>query len=123
MTNEEANIATAEACGYTILDKPDLSGGAACYALNKQGIPVCGIPDYGNDLNAMREAVMTLPSDLRELYGRNLYVAVDASMDRHPELDEALGLMAHPEVLYYTSTADPSIVQEAFLRTKGKWRE
>lgn len=51
MTNQELNIAIAEACGWT--DIPIIGG---MYGQTP-------IPDYCNDLNAMHEAEKTLTKD------------------------------------------------------------
>ena len=54
MTNEEINIAIAEACGWTTKHKGLWVERLQTYA---------ALPDYINDLNAMREAQELLDDD------------------------------------------------------------
>ena len=60
MTNEQINVAIAQACGWTILKKPLSGFGFAAYAKEPNGDPSPGIPDYCDDLNAMHEAEKTV---------------------------------------------------------------
>ena len=67
MTENEINIAIAESMGWTRLPKkPEYIGQGKWTDPN--GIPKITSPDYCNDLNAMHEAVETLPRTLRLRY-------------------------------------------------------
>ena len=76
MTNEEINIAIAEACGWRIAGRvlPEYKESAtACWIRpNGDEWQEESLPDYCNDLNAIRDAVMTLPENKRVLYGVRL---------------------------------------------------
>lgn len=65
-------------------------------------------PNYCNDLNAIREAVMTLPENKQVLYGGHLAWACG-----HTDKG-SVGL-------WKISTATARQRAEAFLRTLGKW--
>ena len=68
MTNEQINVAIAQACGWTILKKPLSGFGFAAYAKEPNGDPSPGIPDYCDDLNAMHEAEKVLTDDQFKWY-------------------------------------------------------
>jgi hypothetical protein len=100
MTNEQINVAIAQACGWTILKKPLSGFGFAAYAKEPNGDPSPGIPDYCDDLNAMHEAEDELSGNQYMVYALMLD-AVEGSL---------FGIRA---------TARQRA--EAFLRTLEKW--
>ncbi len=100
MTDEQINVAIAEACGWK---KP-----ARKTVLNEKGYFVTQHaqppPNYCNDLNAMHEAENTLTD-------ANMFV-----MAHHIER-----LVSAKGQHYFHATARQRA--EAFLRTLGKWEE
>ena len=102
MTNEQINVAIAQACGWTILKKPLSGFGFAAYAKEPNGDPSPGIPEYCDDLNAMHEAEDELSGNQYMVYALMLD-AVEGSL---------FGIRA---------TARQRA--EAFLKTLGKWEE
>lgn len=65
------------------------------------------IPDYCNDLNAMREAEKTLTDAEWDAYDDQLLALTPGSWNRHKSV-------IHPS---------PLTKAQAFLRVKGKWIE
>jgi len=107
MTNEQINVAIAQACGWTILKKPLSGFGFAAYAKEPNGDPSPGIPDYCDDLNAMHEALVLLNTwRLRDNYFGWLREILDAEFDN-----------------WKVYAASPRHCAEALLRTLGKWEE
>jgi len=103
MTNEQINIAIAEACGHINVRM----WGGSCIAsagISTDGIywGSYGVPDYCNDLNAMHEAVRTLKSRERITYSDLLH--------------QIAGYHS-----YDVSEATARQRAEAFLKTIGKW--
>jgi hypothetical protein len=94
MTNEQINIAIAEACGWTDT-KIVNEGGKLMYGQTE-------VPDYCNDLNAMHKAVRILKSRERITYTDLLH--------------EIAGYHS-----YDVSEATARQRAEAFLRTINKW--
>lgn len=113
MSEEQINIAIAEACGWTILETPIDDHGYASYAKDPNGCPCPGIPDYCRDLNAMHEAEETLELQDAGRYADDLRDVV-LLRTRLPWVDA--GSFAH---IYATARQRA----EAFLRTIGKWKE
>jgi hypothetical protein len=103
MTNEQINVAIAQACGWTILKKPLSGFGFAAYAKEPNGDPSPGIPDYCADLNAMHEAEKVLTIIEQGHYWDHLKDLTDEGFDQ----------------LHATARHRA----EAFLRTVGKWEE
>jgi hypothetical protein len=107
MTNEQINIAIAEACGWQFVTyketfaKPP-NGGPCQY---KEGIP-----NYYNDLNAMHEAEKVLTNEQWHKYDEELYIITGSSL-----LDEA-----QRKKRIHTTAPQKA---EAFLKTLGKWEE
>jgi len=105
MTNEQINIAIAEACGWRIAERvsPEAKEDAtACWIRpNGDEWQEESLPDYCNDLNAMHEAEKTLNSEQLHDYYENL---------------ELVNGWEYP-----SSTARQRA--EAFLKTLGKWEE
>lgn len=110
MSEEQINIAIAEACGWREVfqgvgpnkhrclgDRPerDENGNIVAY------YEACSVPDYCADLNAMHEAEKTLNSEQLHDYYENL---------------ELVNGWEYP-----SSTARQRA--EAFLKTLGKWEE
>jgi hypothetical protein len=106
MTNEEINIAIAEACGWQFVTyketfaKPP-NGGPCQY---KEGIP-----NYCKDLNAMHEAEKTLILTKRGEYLWHLAL-ICCNCEEGSRTFE-------------TTTATAKQRAEAFLKTLGKWEE
>jgi hypothetical protein len=103
MTDEQINIAIAEACGR--VQRPD-----GYWFPPGSNVGSAGIANYCNDLNAMREAEMTLPLGRnRKQWGNSL-----------AEFRCYLRLIAgHGGSIHATARQRA----EAFLRTLGKWEE
>ena len=101
MTNEQINIAIAEECGWTTKHKGLWVEQLQTYA---------ALPDYCNDLNAMHEAVTTLPENKWVLYGVRL-----AWECGHTD-KKSVGL-------WHISTATAYHRAVAFLKTLEKWDE
>jgi len=94
MTNEQINIAIAEACGW---DSDDIARGYTLCQFTEY------VPDYCNDLNAMHEAEKVLMrADLLFEYG--MHISIDHKYD-------------------YLLRATARQRAEAFLRTLGKWEQ
>jgi hypothetical protein len=110
MTNEQINIAIAEACGWKhyhedLWVNPDFSGDPDGFSELQ-----CGdLPDYINDLNAMHEAENHLKSDEKESYWNQLYEKCDRSV------------FSRVEDNYKMLRATASQRAEAFLKTIGRW--
>jgi hypothetical protein len=99
MTNEQINIAIAEACGWYEEDNESeicWTRDELTYCLHEDELP-----NYCNDLNAMHEAEKVLTNEQWVAYGKEL---------------SRLGVfpMVHANAKERT---------EAFLRTFGKWEE
>jgi hypothetical protein len=107
MTNEQINVAIAQACGWTILKKPLSGFGFAAYAKEPNGDPSPGIPDYCDDLNAMHEAEKSISNDLWQCYFNQL-----ARVTKAEQSDDRV---------FFCATARHRA--EAFLRVMGKWKE
>jgi hypothetical protein len=110
MTNEQINIAIAEACGWYEEDNESeicWTRDELTYYLHEDELP-----DYCNDLNAMHEAEKTLSGDQWLDYMLNL----QAVLVRHPNRDK---WTVCRELRHATARQ----LAEAFLRTLGKWKE
>jgi hypothetical protein len=123
MKPEEQRIAIAEACGYKWVEnvrvRSNSQSGAWCSAdgwynpkTKEISDDMCDLPNYLNDLNAMREAENKLSKDHRKQLVYVLLRVVIADLDRYtPEIDKF-------RVLYFATAAQRA---EAFIRTIGKW--
>jgi len=124
MTNEQINIAIAEACGLDVIQNPHGSkdrpeawktGFFTPKAAKQRRISwpssaiVKVIPDYCNDLNAMHEAEKVLP---RQLYH------VDYWQKGYGRFQTIVS-----EMTVTPFSAAASQRAEAFLKTIGKWEE
>ena len=117
MTNEQINIAIAEACGWKVISdtlcciKPDING-------DPEVEPIAPMPDYCEDLNAMHEAEKVLIDTGRMMeYGAVLYWIVVPQIARHD--DHFIDWM----IAGYLTSATARQRAEAFLRTLGEWEE
>ena len=111
MTEEQINIAIAEACGWTHFELITTQY-TALRADGKWDI----IPDYCNNLNAMHEAEATLNYEQGEQFEDELCdICVCDMENRHKEYPLPFRFaVAH-------ATAQQRA--EAFLKTIGKWKE
>jgi len=111
MTEQEINMAIAEACGWTCQngwwDHPTLpsNGGAMPEP-----------PDYTNDLNAMHEAWLILSNYDKREFHINLGLLIEKYTKEWGDL-----LLLDQRSLIANATAAQRA--EAFLRTVGKWKD
>lgn len=119
MTNDQINIAIAQACGWTQSSTHEytLYGlrkigefqqfETRCAAFEKNGVlcDVRGLPDYCSDLNAMHEAE-------REL------LSIDGSCGYWETYSNALTAKLGCVDIFHATAEQRA---EAFLRTLGKW--
>jgi hypothetical protein len=111
MTNEQINVAIAEACGWTEIEQyTQAIDGWYGYEPNGDHSQ---IPNYCNDLNAMHEAEETLDLQKAGVFAEQLRVTVYRTT-RLPHVDS--GSFAHVHAI-------ASQRAEAFLRTIGKWED
>lgn len=112
MTDQEINIAIAEACGWTNIrtkNLPQFQDDRRTYLLGTlSGSEEIHIPAYSNDLNAMHEAEKTLT-------GKQVLEYV-------PILNRCTKCFSHitPAIMIFATARQRA---EAFLRTIGKWKE
>jgi hypothetical protein len=110
MTDEQINIAIAEACGWTDFSSAGHAGSIQYGRKPGSSLASWELPRYVNDLNAMREAEMTLS------LGRDRK-QWDIS---RAEFRSYLRLISgHFGSIHATARQRA----EAFLRTLGKWEE
>ena len=102
MSDQEINIAIAEACGWKFDDSMEM-----WLSPNDIHFFPWQLPDYCNDLNAMHEAEGTLTKQQQEEYDYQL------SEITAPITGERWSLLH----------ANARQRAEAFLRTIGKWEE
>ena len=105
MTDEQINIAIAEACGW---DNDDIERGHTLCQFSEN------VPDYCNDLNAMHEAEQFLWRKDWEM--RDVFVDKLANI-----LNPIHGYRNQAGIDLLDATACQRA--EAFLRTIGKWKE
>lgn len=124
MSDQEINIAIAEACGWTWIEEDYTYHGFTCdipmtrrrWTPPNGGKPTLNIPDYCNDLNAMHEEIMSLEGPIR-----------DHSFRR--ALAKSVGVIGFEDwehslvCLDKLTNATASQRAEAFLRTIGKWKD
>jgi len=112
MTEQEMNVAIAEACGWrfeeSIAIRPD-GWRMHSYINNPKGEFT---PNYTTDFNAMHEAVATLSFTQRRLYRLELQRVVSSGLKEGVlvEMSECIDATARQRA-------------EAFLRTVGRWTE
>ena len=111
MTDDEINIAIAEACGWRFSPLAHIESkpfATMCWiAPNGADWQMQKLPDYCNDLNAMHEAEKTLGDRLFVYRNILALVVIDDPMNRYNE----------------PAFATARQRAEAFLRTIGKWEE
>lgn len=112
MSPEKQRIAIAEACGWEEIHKQPFTDNLHCHYEILFGYPridggLCheaeSLPDYLTDLNAMHEAVTSLPNEMQWAWFAALAVIVPAHGPA------ALG--------------NAEQWAKAFLRTLGKWED
>jgi hypothetical protein len=109
MTQDQQQIAIAEACGWTAKQDSNgwwravnkLTGNAMAARLSERSVWSVGIPDYLDDLNAMHEAEKVL--DFNQLR----------------DMEDSVSF----QFAVYPFHATASQRAEAFLRTLGLWTE
>lgn len=110
MSPEAQRIAIAEACGW---DEESARRGFETTIREQDGYTYSQIstklPDYLNDLNAMHEAVKSLPQNLKPRYFAYLCAIVSGAISLHG----------------YAEATEATAAQrcEAFLKTIEKWEE
>ncbi len=111
MTDQEMRIAIAETCGWYRLPQDSQTWAPRGWEHGKDVYgklrPTSNLPDYLNDLNAMREALACIDSKQQEVFIYHLHRIVD-SLDEREESSYWLILMATARQL-----------AEAFIKTKG----
>ena len=111
MKPEHQRIKIAEACGFLRNNELD------CWEKNNRYYFNCGdsrlaqLPDYLNDLNAMVQAVKTLPHELLAIYMHHLFYVLIRVKGEEGVSD------------FDKHTAEPEHYAEAFLKTLRLWEE
>jgi hypothetical protein len=117
MTDEQINIAIAEACGYKNVAIRMTEGTIRVITGFKHHTFDEEIPDYCNDLNAMHEAEKMLTKEQLYNYGNKL--------DRItlPKTSMEMCYIESPEAGMYPDLFCATAAQraEAFLKTIKKW--
>ena len=104
MSEEEINIAIAEYRGWQILEPEVHRAFTYHWAIEPDGSKSI-LPDYCNDLNAMREVEMTLSNEIYEEYWNQLiFVCMNEGEER-------------------MNSASAKLRAKAFVKTIGKWEE
>ena len=104
MSEEEINIAIAEYRGWQILEPEVHRAFTYHWAIEPDGSKSI-LPDYCNDLNAMREVEMTLSNEIYEEYWNQLiFVCMNEGEER-------------------MNSASAKLRAKAFVITIGKWKE
>ena len=115
MTNEQINIAIAQACGWTNVAHNTVFSGRkiarGVFGNSPSGGEYRLTPNYCGDLNDMHEAEMCIPEDKQALYDSHLVAIVG----------KETGLM--PSLQFRCIHASAKQRAKAFLRTVGKWEE
>ena len=108
LSPEEKRILAAEACGWTDFSRADFAG-AIQYGRKPLSCSASWeVPDYGNDLNAMAGAVMTLGIVCKRVFAETLRRVCD---------DELPGDILGDEFVIQNATAAQRL--DAFLLAKG----
>jgi hypothetical protein len=111
MTDEQINIAIAEACGR--VRRPD-----GYWFPPGSNVGSAGIANYCNDLNAMHDAIMSLPSGVRD-NSFTSQLAMVCGFKAHGS--DAWSELHQGRCAVINSTARQRA--EALLKTIGKWEE
>lgn len=120
MTDNEINMAVAEACGWTSVHYSEARGTCSGYSPGESCLGYFQIPDYANDLNACREVWAS------EIKGKETLEDIFTIQQ-----GVACGLENCGVDQPNLSNADIAIVSnatarqrcEAFLKMMGKWKE
>lgn len=109
--DSEIRILIAEACGWTDFVESYFDGLPAGTPPNWSGMRYQTLPDYPNDLNAMREA-------------EEKHLTFSQAL-RWPEVLRQVvqGHYNHGEIQFEVYRATARQRAEAFLKTIGKWKE
>ena len=110
MTPEQQRIAVAEACGYTHVRIVKCIEGPPDHCIGHHPTQPHSVPDYLNDLDAIREAILSLPT--ADISGKD-----QVSVHRH------LGYVCKDPHHMRTWLASPAELTEAFLRALNLWVE
>lgn len=128
MTKEEQRVAIAKACGWKAEKENDLDWGYVAkhpsrrfptylYSTPEEAL-LNDAPDFLTDLNACREAWLTLNTVERSRYAEELaWIVLHAANDPKQEFVFSRCSLS----LFANATAAQRC--EAFLRTKGFWRD
>lgn len=117
MTDQQINIAIAQACGWSMRE---ISKGSPLFWHTPDGKPVAEyeLPDYVNDLNAMYQCEETLlPAEIDE-YAKHLYMIVERfwTCDRWVKFSRY-------SINHALAHATARQRAEAFLRVRGLWKD
>jgi hypothetical protein len=117
MTEQEQNIAIAEACGWTRRNDLDYVTGkdSTFHQVWERGGRTCDqetMPNYTTDLNAMHEALMTLQEDDQVEFCLRLTEVVRRGKPVGTGLRQ-----------WDQNNATPAQRAEAFLKSIGKWKD
>lgn len=120
MTPEAQRIAIAEACGWKVHPTHESLGADSVEAVRRMSLLAWTngvetrlenqLPDFLNDLNAMREAILSLPKHNEIPLDRNIDRYNDYLIDVCGSINEAFNATAAQRA-------------EAFLRMMGLWVE
>ncbi len=125
MTNQEINIAIAEACGWKWTGSPEQVAATASFTRPEAWVVRPdgeldfrhNIPSYTTDLNAMHEAEKALTDDQWAQYQIKLGVILHLNSECPPYWD----LQMDESRAFMHSRAEQRA--EAFLRAINKWKE
>lgn len=106
MTNDQINVAIAEACGWTEISSDCVVGKAPGETCNR----VMFLSNYCANLNAMHEAEKVLTEFDWFIYVSHLAQIVRSSNQSEVKFGQSIHATARQRA-------------EAFLRTLGKWEE
>lgn len=114
MIPEEQRIAIAELCGWKQIDVFSMEG----IPPPRMGEPVfLPLPDYFNDLNACHE----MERQLRKT-DKIAYIIYENTLNRLIAMHNSKSEIDDDDC--FSAFDAPSVMRcEAFLRTKGKWKE
>lgn len=125
MTNEQINIAIAEACGWTCLGQvegckphgypPDARKPTTKELIKGYGPSPWDVPDYTADLNACHELEKMLDDKQLARYAQQIIGSARRKMNI-PDHESH-----YPVPFIISATARQRC--EAYLRTLGKWKE
>lgn len=127
MTEEQINIAIAEACGWSCIkerteEHVDLDSRTVTHITGISGYPkgwdsLNYLPDYVNDLNAMHEAERSNEMHFDQRWAETIVEI--AHRESVMNLDRTDGW----DWILIVARLKPAQRAEAFLRTIGKWEE